>query len=256
MKGPGTDTVPGPFRVRAAMVRSQKPYRGLDVCAQRAEFSWVGHRTLEESMGYAVLALLLIVGAAAAVVAQRRQAGGGPGRAAAARAASVLAPVPVPAPVSAPVPSPSPVADPDGHAAAERWVERLGAGLAGIDAMGDAAAVLALADATGRYRAARGQLAAARYRAAELTAVEGLHYVRGARVVLGLDPGPVLPGLGTPAVTARDGRVIVGDRTYTVSNRWRDGVTPYYYAGGVVGGRRIPGGWYSEPWWNPALAAA
>jgi hypothetical protein len=195
-------------------------------------------------MGYAVLALLLIVGAAVAVAAQRRQSAAGP----------------VPAPVAVvravPEPAPVPVAEPDGRADAERWVERLGAGLAGVDAAGDAAAVLALADATERYRAAKEQLAAGRYANAELTAVAGLHYVRAARVVLGLDPGPVLPGLGTPAVTARDGRVIVGDRTYTVSNRWRGGVTPYYYAGGVVGGRRVPGGWYSEAWWNPALAAA
>lgn len=198
-------------------------------------------------MGYAVLAMLLIVGAAVAVAAQRRQP-----------AAERLVPVPVPVPVQvpAPVPAPPPVAEPDGRAEAERWVERLGAGLAGVDAAGDTAAVLALADATARYRAAKEQLAAARYPTAELTAVEGLHYVRGARIVLGLDPGPVLPGLGTPAVTARDGRVIVGDRTYTVSNRWRGGVTPYYYAGGVADGRRVPGGWYSEAWWNPALAAA
>lgn len=193
-------------------------------------------------MGYVLLALLLIVGAVVAVVAQRRQ-----GR---------MVPVAVRT-VQVPAPVPAPVAELDGRGEAERWVERLGAGLAGIDAAGDEAALLALADATERYRTAKEQLAAARYEDAEQGAVEGLHYVRGARVVLGLDPGPVLPALGTPAVTARDGRVIVEDRTYTVSNRWRGGVTPYYYAGGVVGGRRIPGGWYSAPWWrSSALAGA
>ncbi|MES5819309.1 hypothetical protein [Streptomyces sp. RG80] len=196
-------------------------------------------------MGYVVLALLLIVGAAAAVVAQRRQGG---------RPEPVVPPVPVPAPPA--LPDAGTVPEPGARADAGRWVERLGGGLAGIDAAGDKAAVQALADATGRYRAAKGELAAGRYASAELVAVEGLHYVRAARTALRLDPGPVLPGLGTPAVTARDGRVVLDERTYTVSNRWRDGVTPYYYAGGVVGGRRVPGGWYSSPWWNPALAVA
>lgn len=203
-------------------------------------------------MGYVVLALLLIVGAAAVVVAQRRQ--GGRAEAVAPVAVSVPVPVPAPVPVSPAVPDPEP--ESVARAEAERWIERLGAGPAGIDAAGDKAAVQALADATERYRAAKGELAAGRYDTATRTAVEGLHYVRAARTALRLDPGPVLPGLGTPAVTARDGRVILDERTYTVSNRWRDGVTPYYYAGGVVAGRRVPGGWYSSPWWNPALAVA
>lgn len=190
-------------------------------------------------MGYVVLALLLIVAAAAAVAARRRQGG---------RAEPV---VPVAVPPAVPDPGPGAA-----RADAERWVERLGAGPAGIDAADDKAAVQALADATERYRAAKGELAAGRYDAATAAAVEGLHYVRAARTALRLDPGPVLPGLDTGAVTARDGRVIVADRTYTVSNRWRDGVTPYYYAGGVVAGRRAPGGWYSAPWWNPAPAVA
>ncbi|MFJ2233339.1 hypothetical protein [Streptomyces sp. NPDC087859] len=195
-------------------------------------------------MGYVVLALLLIVGAAAAVVAQRRRGG---------RAEPA---VPVAAPPAVPEPEPEPDPGTGARVEAARWVERLGAGPAGIDAAGDKAAVQALADATERYRAAKGELAAGRYDSAAAAAVEGLHYVRAARTALRLDPGPVLPGLGTGAVTARDGRVIVADRTYTVSNRWRDGVTPYYYAGGVVAGRRVPGGWYSAPWWNPALAVA
>ncbi|MEU0207841.1 hypothetical protein ABZ235_08910 [Streptomyces canus] len=84
------------------------------------------------------------------------------------------------------------------------------------------------------------------------TAVEGLYYVRGARTALGLDPGPALPDLGAATVTARDGRVTVDDRTYAVSDR-PGGATPYYYPGGVVGGRRVPGGWYSRPWWKTAL---
>jgi len=31
--------------------------------------------------------------------------------------------------------------------------------------------------------------------------------------------------------------------------------TPNYYPGGRVAGRPVPSGWYSEPWWKPALVA-
>ncbi|MDQ0762363.1 hypothetical protein [Streptomyces canus] len=179
-----------------------------------------------------LLALVLIAGAAAAVAVQRRAAGG----------AGV---VPL-----------EPREDFDARAEAERWVERLGGSLSTLDAGGDKAAGQALADADERYRAARGQLAAAcspaQYAMVTQTAVEGLYYVRGARTALGLDPGPALPDLGAATVTARDGRVTVDDRTYAVSDR-PGGATPYYYPGGVVGGRRVPGGWYSRPWWKTAL---
>ncbi|MET9786615.1 hypothetical protein [Streptomyces canus] len=181
-----------------------------------------------------LLALVLIAGAAAAVAVQRHAAGG----------AGV---VPLP-----------PIADFDARAEAERWAERLGGSLSTLDAGGDKAAGQALADANERYRAARGQLAAAgspaQYAMVTQTAVEGLYYVRGARTALGLDPGPALPDLGAATVTARDGRVTVDDRTYAVSDR-PGGATPYYYPGGVVGGRRVPGGWYSRPWWKTALVA-
>ncbi|MET9455059.1 hypothetical protein ABZY05_08210 [Streptomyces canus] len=181
-----------------------------------------------------LLALVLIAGAAAAVAVQRRAAGG----------AGVVPLVPA--------------TDFDARAEAERWVERLGGSLSTPDAGGDKAAGQALADANERYRAARGQLAAAgspaQYAMVRQTAVEGLYYVRGARTALGLDPGPTLPDLGAATVTARDGRVTVDDRTYAVSDR-PGGATPYYYPGGVVGGRRVPGGWYSRPWWKTALVA-
>ncbi|WP_374204000.1 hypothetical protein [Pseudonocardia sp. ICBG601] len=29
----------------------------------------------------------------------------------------------------------------------------------------------------------------------------------------------------------------------------------HYYPGGTVAGRPVPRGWYSEPWWKPALVA-
>ncbi|MCX4858742.1 hypothetical protein OG426_27735 [Streptomyces canus] len=182
-----------------------------------------------------LLALVLIAGAAAAVAVQRHAAGG----------AGVV-------PLAPPTP------DIDARAEGERWVERLGGSLSTLDAGGDKAAGQALADANERYRAARGQLAAAgspaQYAMVTQTAVEGLYYVRGARTALGLDPGPALPDLGAATVTARDGRVTVDDRTYAVSDR-PGGATPYYYPGGVVGGRRVPGGWYSRPWWKTALVA-
>lgn len=193
-------------------------------------------------MGFMVLlALVLVGGAVFAVVTQRRAGAAGvsgmPGAAA-----------PVPAVAS----------ELDAHAEARRWVERLGGSLSTLDAKGDAAAAQALADADERYRAAQGQLdaagTAAEYGLVTRTALEGLYYVRGARTAVGLDPGPALPDLGTAKVTARDGRVTVDARTYAVSNR-PGGATPYYYPGGVVGGRRVPGGWYSSPWWKAALAA-
>lgn len=175
-------------------------------------------------------ALLLIAGAVFAVVAQRRRA------------------------VETPRPEPVPERD-DVRNDAEQWVDRLGAGLSGLDPGHDRAAAQALADATERCRTARAQLADGRYAQVAVTALEGLHYARAARTALRLDPGPPLPGLGTPAVTAHDGRVVVDTVTYVVSNRWRE-VTPYYYAGGVVSGRRVPGGWYSAPWWAATAALA
>ncbi|MFJ3667862.1 hypothetical protein ACIPSE_15555 [Streptomyces sp. NPDC090106] len=189
-----------------------------------------------------LLALLLIAGAVFGVVAQRRQRRGRQER------PQTGAEIPAAEPVAAAVPS-------DGRDEAERWLARLGGGLVGLDAGPDRAAAQALADAGERCRAARENLAAGHYERVTRNVLEGLHYVRGARVALGLDPGPALPALGTPAVTARDGRVLVEAVTYVVSNRRRD-ATPYYYAGGVVAGRRVPGGWYSAPWWAgraPAL---
>ncbi|MGY4926225.1 hypothetical protein [Streptomyces sp. 900105755] len=49
-------------------------------------------------------------------------------------------------------------------------------------------------------------------------------------------------------------QVTVSGQTYTSSDRPGAG-TPYYYPGGLVGGRTVPGGWYSTPWWKTALVA-
>ncbi|MEU9538073.1 MULTISPECIES: hypothetical protein [Streptomyces] len=176
-------------------------------------------------MGVVLVAVLLIVGAVAAVAYQRR--------------------------LSQPYGA---VSDLDAEAEAHRWVERLGGSLSTLDARGNAAAAQALTDAAERHRAAQGQLVTARsgaqYAMASRTALEGLHYLRAARTSLGLD----LPDLGTGAITARNGRVTVDGRTYAASPRPGD-ATPYYYPGGVVSGRQMPGGWYSAPWWKTALVA-
>ncbi|MCI3276545.1 hypothetical protein [Streptomyces cylindrosporus] len=141
----------------------------------------------------------------------------------------------------------------DAGAEAHRWVELLGGSLSTLDAGGNQAARQALADAGERHRAAQGQLATAyspaQYALVTQSAVEGLHHVRTARTALGLDPGPALPTTGLGG-----GQVTVGGRTYTASAQ-PGAANPYYYPGGVVGGRTVPGGWYSQPWWKTALVA-
>jgi hypothetical protein len=81
--------------------------------------------------------------------------------------------------------------------------------------------------------------------------------VRAARTAMGMDPGPELESLtgqrsaGTVTEDRRinfEGREI--EASPTPSER-----TPNYYPGGRVAGRPVPGGWYSEPWWKPALVA-
>jgi hypothetical protein len=119
-------------------------------------------------MEFAVLlALLLVLGAVVAVIALRRR---GDGR--------------------------EVTSDLDAEADANRWVVRLGGGLAGIDvraqAGADDTAAPALADAAERLRIARARLAAARtpdqYAVVVRTASEGLRHVGEARRALGLDP--------------------------------------------------------------------
>ncbi len=115
-----------------------------------------------------LVAVLLIVGAVVAIVAQRRS-----------------------------VREPGPASDLDAEADANRWVVRLGAGLAGIDVRAQAgaggSAAQSLTDATEHLRTARAQLTAARtpdqYAQVTRTAVEGLHHVQAARTGLGMDAG-------------------------------------------------------------------
>lgn len=141
-----------------------------------------------------------------------------------------------------------------------RWYERLGGQIMNLSG-DDPAVKQALVDAGERYNAAGGQLDRAtsvrQYELVRETALEGLAYARAARVALGLDPGPELPPLaGQRAAGAitKEREVDVQGHHYRASPRPGNG-TPYYYPGGQVSGRRVPSGWYSEPWWKTALVA-
>lgn len=148
----------------------------------------------------------------------------------------------------------------DYRAEATRWVERLGAQVFNIDGIDDASKQ-AMADASERYTAAVTELERAstpvQAQLAKDTALEGLYYVRAAREAMGMDPGPELPE--TPG-QSRAGRV-TEDRTVEVDGREMKAATepgddtPHYYPGGVVAGRPVPAGWYSEPWWASALVS-
>jgi hypothetical protein len=148
----------------------------------------------------------------------------------------------------------------DARAEAQRWYERLGGQL--MNLQGDDRAVRqALVDASERYNAAGSQLEQAstvrQYELARETALEGLQYARAARVALGLDPGPEIPELAGQRAAGqitKEREVDVQGHTYRASPN-PGGDTPYYYPGGRVQGRPIPGGWYSEPWWKTALVA-
>jgi uncharacterized membrane protein YgcG len=149
----------------------------------------------------------------------------------------------------------------DAREEALRWYERLGGQVMNLPPGDQAATKQALVDAGERYNAAGSQLDRAtsvtQFQLARETALEGLAYVRAARVALGFDPGPPLPPLagqrGAGAIR-QDREVQVGDRNYRASARPAD-TTPYYYPGGQVSGRPVPSGWYSEPWWKTALVA-
>jgi hypothetical protein len=148
----------------------------------------------------------------------------------------------------------------DAKSDARRWVERLGGQVLNLDGTNDAAKQ-ALADAAERYTAAGSQLdqarSAAQARGVTETAYEGLYYVRAARSAMDLDPGPELPPLpgqqrAGEVTEARD--IEVQGHSYGASPN-PTGRNTHYYPGGTVAGRPVPRGWYSEPWWRPALVA-
>ncbi|MCG7596008.1 DUF1542 domain-containing protein [Mycobacterium sp. PSTR-4-N] len=148
----------------------------------------------------------------------------------------------------------------DAKADARRVIERLGGQVFALSGTDDASKQ-ALADASERYTAASSQIDQAttvkQAALAKESAVEGLYYVRAARTAMGMDPGPdleALSGQRSAGVVTEDRRVDFDGRQIeaspTPSQR-----TPNYYPGGRVAGRPVPAGWYSEPWWKPALVA-
>ncbi|SHF44852.1 hypothetical protein SAMN05444320_103689 [Streptoalloteichus hindustanus] len=148
----------------------------------------------------------------------------------------------------------------DAKAEARRWVERLGGQVMNLVGTNEAAKQ-ALADASERYTAAGSQMeqaqTAQQCQLVTQTALEGLYYVRAARVAMDLDPGPELPDLSgqrNAGKVTEERKVSVQGHDYSASPQPTSG-TPHYYPGGMVAGRPVPQGWYSEPWWKPALVA-
>jgi hypothetical protein len=144
----------------------------------------------------------------------------------------------------------------DAQTEARHWVDRLGGQIVQILGRNDASKQ-ALAEAAERYdTAGRRFHEADSPEQAELAreiALEGLAYVRAARVALDLDRGLTLPG-GEPRaghVTAYR-KVDINGQTYEISPQPGEN-TPYYHPGGEVAGRPVPQGWYSIPWWKPAV---
>ncbi|WP_436495107.1 hypothetical protein [Actinokineospora sp. HUAS TT18] len=148
----------------------------------------------------------------------------------------------------------------DAKADARRWVERLGGQVMNLTGT-DTASQQAIADASERFTAAGSQMEQAatveQCRLVTKTALEGLYYVRAARTAMGIDPGPELPvdpDQQRAGQVSEDRRVNVEGHDYEASPVPGQR-TPHYYPGGRVAGRPVPQGWYSEPWWKPALVA-
>ena len=148
----------------------------------------------------------------------------------------------------------------DAKSEARRWVERLGGQVLNLVGTDDASRQ-AIADAAERYNAAGSQMEQARSiaqaRQVTETAREGLYYVRAARTAMGLDPGPelpALPGQQQAGAVSEERDVDVEGHSYSAAPA-PSGRNQHYYPGGMVAGRPVPQGWYSEPWWKPALVA-
>lgn len=148
----------------------------------------------------------------------------------------------------------------DAKADARRVIERLGGQVLNLSGTDDASKQ-ALADASERYTAAASQIDQAttvkQAALAKESAIEGLYYVRAARTAMGMDPGPeleTLAGQKSAGAVTEDRRINFEGREIEASPA-PSPRTPNYYPGGRVAGRPVPAGWYSEPWWKPALVA-
>lgn len=148
----------------------------------------------------------------------------------------------------------------DAKADARRVIERLGGQVLNLTGT-DQASQQALADASERFTAASSQIeqatTAKQAMLAKESAIEGLYYVRAARTAMGMDPGPELEtmaGQKAAGSVTEDRRIQFEGREIEASPVPTQN-TPNYYPGGQVAGRPVPAGWYSEPWWKPALRA-
>jgi uncharacterized membrane protein YgcG len=148
----------------------------------------------------------------------------------------------------------------DAKADARRAIERLGGQVLNLTGNDDASKQ-AMADASERYTAASSAIeqatTARQALLAKESALEGLYYVRAARIAMGMDPGPeleTLAGQRSAGTVTEDRRVNFEGREIEASPNPSER-TPNYYPGGRVAGRPVPAGWYSEPWWKPALVA-
>jgi hypothetical protein len=148
----------------------------------------------------------------------------------------------------------------DAKADARRVIDRLGGQVLSLTGTDDASKQ-ALADASERFTAAGSQIdqatTAKQALLAKESALEGLYYVRAARTAMGMDPGPEiesLVGQKSSGTVTEDRRVNFEGREIEASPNPSER-TPNYYPGGRVAGRPVPAGWYSEPWWKPALVA-
>jgi hypothetical protein len=148
----------------------------------------------------------------------------------------------------------------DAKADARRVIERLGGQVLNLSGNDDASKQ-ALADASERYTAAASQIdqatTARQAQLAKASALEGLYYARAARVAMGMDPGPELESLNgqSSAGAVTEDRRIEFEGKEIEASPGPSPRTPNYYPGGRVAGRPVPAGWYSEPWWKPALVA-
>ncbi|MFD0361496.1 DUF1542 domain-containing protein [Nocardia sp. GCM10030253] len=146
----------------------------------------------------------------------------------------------------------------DAAADARQLIERLGGQVYNLTGSNDAAKQ-ALADASERHIAAVSQIdqahTPAQARLAKQTALEGMYYIRAARSAMGMDPGPAVPALDgqDSAGQVTEKRTVEYEGRAVAASPNPSSETPNYYPGGRVAGRPVPAGWYSEPWWKPAL---
>ena len=148
----------------------------------------------------------------------------------------------------------------DAKADARQAIERLGGQVYSLIGSNEPAKS-AMSDASERFTAAGSQIEQAttpkQAQLAKQTALEGLYYVRAARLAMDMDPGPeiaTLDGQKSSGAVTEDRDIDFEGRQVSASPNPSD-KTPNYYPGGRVAGRPVPAGWYSEPWWKPALVA-